>query len=82
MANNFVTEIRAFCEKIWKTFLEPERLQRTIWRMRIALRVTEARNTQSQYVKLIALPLQQWLYQRAPRLRYTYIPCLVFNMSV
>ena len=82
MANNFVTEIRAVYEKIRITFLQPERLKRTIWRMRIAFRMTETRNTQSEYVTLIALPLQMWLCERAPGLRYTYIACLVFNMSI
>jgi len=82
MANNFVTEIRALYVKMCKTFLETERLQRTIWRMRIAFRITRTRNTQSEYVKLIPLPLQQWLYERAPGLCYTYISFLVFNMSI
>jgi hypothetical protein len=35
----------------------------------------------SEYVILIAFPLQQWLNQRASMLRYTYIACLVAIMS-
>ena len=37
----------------------------TIWRMRIAYWVTKATTTQSEYVIFIALPLQQWLNERA-----------------
>ena len=75
MFNNVVTEIRAVYEKMWKT-------QRTLWRMRIAFRITEARNTHSEYARLSAYPLQRWLYERASGLRYTYISCLVFNMNI
>jgi hypothetical protein len=36
-----------------------------------------ATNTHSEYVILIAFPLQQSLHKRAAILRYTYIVCLV-----
>jgi len=36
-------------------------------------------NTHSEYVILIAFPLQQWLHERASMLRYTYIGCLVLT---
>jgi len=49
----------------------------TIWRMRIACWIIKATNTYSEYVILIAFPLQQWLHARALILRYTYIDCLV-----
>ena len=45
-------------------------------RMRIACWTTKATNTHSQYVIIIAFPLQQRLYERASLLRYTYIACL------
>ena len=45
--------------------------------MRIACWAPKATNTHSEYVILIAFPLQQWLYERASKLRYTYIGCLV-----
>jgi len=45
--------------------------------MRIASYIPKAKNTHSEYLILIAFPLQQWLYERAPMLRYTYIACLV-----
>jgi len=44
--------------------------------MRIAYWVTKATYTHSEYVILIAYPLQQWLHKRASFLRYTYIDCL------
>jgi hypothetical protein len=34
-------------------------------------------NFYSEYVLLIAAPLQQWLHERTSIIRYTYIPSLV-----
>ena len=48
-----------------------------MWRMRIACWITKAINTRSEYVILIAFPLQQLLHERASMLRYTYTACLV-----
>ena len=48
----------------------------TVGRMHIACWMTKATNTHSEYVILIAFPLQQWLHERASMLRYTYIACL------
>ena len=56
---------------------EPERPQMTTWLMHIACWVSKPTNTHSQYVILIAFPLQHWLHKRASLLRYTYIACLV-----
>jgi len=42
--------------------------------MRIARWVPKATNMHSEYVILIAFPLQQWLNQNTSMLRYTYIP--------
>jgi hypothetical protein len=42
-----------------------------IWRMRIVYWIPKATNTHSEYVILIAFPLQQRLQERAPLLRYT-----------
>ena len=47
--------------------------QMTVWRMRIACCIPEATHKHSQYVTLIAFPLQQWLHERPSVLRYTYI---------
>jgi hypothetical protein len=72
-----------FCryEKMWgkKNFVERGRLQMTIWRMRIACWIPKATNTPTGCVTLIAFPQQQWLYERASLLRYTYIACLVLK---
>ena len=47
-----------------------------IWRLRIACWITKATQVHSEYVTLIAFPLQQWLHERASLLRYTYVACL------
>ena len=49
----------------------------TVQRMCFPCRITKATNTHSEYVTLIAFPLQQWLRERASILRYTYIACIV-----
>jgi len=38
---------------------------------------TKATNTHSEYVILIAFPLQRWLHERVSRLSYAYMACLV-----
>ena len=63
-----------------KNIVELGRQQKKTWRMRIAYWIPEATNTNSEYAILIALPLQQWLHERASMLRYTYIVCLVSNL--
>jgi len=45
--------------------VEPEAPQMIIWRMRIACWLTKAKDTHSEYVILIAFPLQHWLHERA-----------------
>jgi hypothetical protein len=49
----------------------------TIRNMRIACWIPDVTDTHSEYVILMALPLQQWLHERASMLRFTYIACLV-----
>jgi hypothetical protein len=40
--------------------------------------MTKARDTHlEEYERLMAFPLQQWLRECAPLLRYTYIACVV-----
>ena len=43
------------------------------------VKIPKATNTHSQYVILIVFPLQQWLYERASVLHYTYssLPALL-----
>jgi len=45
--------------------------------LRTAWLVSKVKNTHSEYVVLIALPLVQWLQKRVSLLRYVYIDCLV-----
>jgi hypothetical protein len=71
------SENRAVYEIMWKNMVERGRPQMTIWRMHIACCITKATNTHSQYVMLIAFPLQQWLHERTSMLRYMYMACIV-----
>ena len=41
-------EIVLFFEKMWETTLEPDMLQMTIWRMRMACWIPKATNAQPQ----------------------------------
>jgi hypothetical protein len=71
------SENRAIYEMMWKNMVEPERPQITIRRMRTASWITNVTDTHSEYVILIAFPLQQRLRERASVSRHTYIACLV-----
>jgi hypothetical protein len=75
--NNFLFENRAVYEAMWENVVEWRRPQMTIWRMRIACWIPRATHRHLHHVLLIALPLQQWLHERASMLCYTYIACLV-----
>ena len=80
MFDNVFFENRTVYEIMWKNVVERGRLQETIWRMRIACWMPKATDTHSQYVILIAFPLQQWLHKLALMLRYTlYIASLVLS---
>ena len=50
---------------MWKNMVEPDSPQMAIWRMRISRWVHKATRTHSEYVKLTALPLPQWLHDSA-----------------
>ena len=78
----FFFENRAVYEIMWKDIVERDRPQMTIWRMRLACWIPKATNIHSEYVIFIAFPLQQWLYERASMLRYTYTGCLVPKIRV
>jgi hypothetical protein len=73
----FFFENRTVYEIMWKNMVEPDRPQMTIRRMRFACLITEAIDTHSEYVILIAFRRQQCLRERGSPLRYTYIACLV-----
>jgi hypothetical protein len=48
---------------MWKTILEADRLQMTIWRKRIACWIPKDTNIHSEYVIIFAFPLQQCLHE-------------------
>jgi hypothetical protein len=56
-----------------KNILQPGSSQMTVLRMRIVCWIPKATNTHSEYVIIIAFPLQQWLHERALMLCYAYI---------
>jgi len=72
MVNNFFFENRAFYEIMWKNIVGRGRPQIIIWRTPIACWITKVANTHSEYVILIACPLQQWLHERVSVTQYTY----------
>jgi hypothetical protein len=53
-------ENRARFEIMWKNIVEADRSQTIIWSMCTACWIPRATNTHSEYVILIAFPLQQW----------------------
>jgi hypothetical protein len=73
----FPPEKLAVCEILWKNIVELGRPQMTIWGVRIGCWIPKATNTHSEYVLLIAFPLQQWLHERSSVLRHLYIAILV-----
>ena len=74
----------AVYEIMWKDIAGAGRPQMTICCMRIACWIPKATNRFSEYVTLIAFPLQQWLHESASMLRYTCTVCLVsfFNIII
>ena len=76
MFNNCFFKNRTVHEIIQKNMVEWGKPHITIWRMRIAFWIPQATHTHSEYVVLIAFPLQR-LHERALLLRYTYTACLV-----
>jgi len=62
---------------MWKKVVEWSRPQIIIWHTHIACWIPKATDTHSEYVILIAFPLQQWLQGCSSVLRYTYPACLV-----
>ena len=68
---------------MWKNIVERGKPQMTMWRMRIACWISTATNTHihththTGYITIIGFPLQPWLHERPPMVRYTYIGYLV-----
>ena len=48
---------------MFKNIVQPGRPYMTIWRMRTACWLPKYTDTHSQYIILIAFPLQQWLHE-------------------
>jgi len=74
--NNFKKKSAVY-EEMWKNIVERVRPQMKIWRMRIACWIPKATNTYSEYIILIAFPLQKLLQECSSIFRYAYIACLV-----
>jgi hypothetical protein len=74
--NKFFSKIVPFVIIMWKNMVQSDRPRMRIWRMRIACWIPKATNTHSVYAIFIALPLQQWLHERASVLRQTWIAIL------
>ena len=67
----FFPENRVVYEIMWIYTVERGRTQTTIWRTCIACCIPKVTDAHSEYVTLIAFPLQQWLHELASVLRYT-----------
>ena len=78
----FFSENHVVNEIMWKNIVEPGRPQMTVWRMHSTCWITKTTSMHSEYVILIAFPLQQLLHGRASMLRYAYTACQVFSVSV
>ena len=76
----FFIENRPIYKKMWKNIVERGSPRMAIWR--IACWIPKATDTHSDYVILIAFPLQQWLHERALILRYTHSALLVLISSI
>jgi len=64
---------------MWRNIVVPDRPQKTI---RLVCWITKAADTHSEYVILIAFPLQQWLRQRTSMLHLFVIGCVVSTHKV
>ena len=58
-----------------KNIAVPKKTQMTVWRMNILLWIRKATNTHSEYVVVIAFPLQQWFLD-TPLNIALYVHCL------
>jgi hypothetical protein len=63
-------------EIMWKNIVQPDRPQMTVWRMCIECWIPKSTKSHSEYVILIAFPLQQWSHGDTS-VHYTCIACVV-----
>ena len=73
MFNNFLFFNRAVYEIMWINTAQPDRPQMTTWRIRFACWIPKPTKRHSEYVILIAFPLQLSLHERVSMLPYRYI---------
>ena len=73
--NNFFENRAIFLDNV-EQYGRGGRPHITIWDTHKTCSITKATNTLSEYVILIAFPLQQWLHESAKMLHYTHIACL------
>jgi len=77
----FFPENRAVYEIMWRTFVS-RTSHRWQWRMRVACWTNKATNRHTEYVILIAFPLQQWLHDGASLLVIPTLPVLFALTSI
>jgi hypothetical protein len=58
---------------MWQNMAQPGKPRMTTRHPRFACWITKAADIPSECVIIIAFPRQQWLRERAPVLRYTYV---------
>ena len=71
------TENHAIYKIMWNIIVELNRCHITTGRMIIACLIPKATDTHSEYVILIAFPVQQWLHEYASVSHYMYVAHLV-----
>jgi hypothetical protein len=74
----FFYKNRDVYEIMWEYIVEWGRPQTAVWRMRILCWINKTTHKLSEYVILIAFPLQQRMHEHALMLRYTFLACLVY----
>jgi hypothetical protein len=76
----FFFENRAVYEIMWKNIVDPDRPQMTKWRMLIGCLIPKAKNLNSEYVILFALPLQEGLLKAHQCYVIRIFPLLLINI--
>jgi hypothetical protein len=69
-------------EIMWKSVVEPDRPQMTIWPMRIACWIPNTTKTHSECIIVIVFALQKWLHERASVVSFTCIVCIFIESLI
>ena len=72
----FFSENRALYEITWKIIVQPDRPERTTWRIRIACWIPKAKNTHSTICNTHCFSTATVVAEHPSILRYTYIAYL------